>query len=183
MLEMIFQQVELKLMKSAAGREGRGREFSELGLGRLGEIDRAGQFAMTKCQLRPELPGERPHGVILGAGRDAQALVAFPARFRDQPAEQDGADVLAPCRGFHAEGDLGQQIVLRRMQLGRTADHAVDDVGDNHGAVLGAAGGVTLDEAVVEKAVETVVPACGSRASGGDRAEAAILPAGSSVRT
>jgi hypothetical protein len=47
------------------------------------------------------------------------------------------------------------------MQLGRTADHAVDDIGDNHGAVLGAAGGVTLNEAVVEKAVETVVPACG----------------------
>ena len=47
------------------------------------------------------------------------------------------------------------------MQLGRTADHAVDDVGDDHGAVLGTAGGVTLDKAVVEKAVETVVPAFG----------------------
>ncbi|MGY3649040.1 hypothetical protein ACVWW2_004331 [Bradyrhizobium sp. LM4.3] len=47
------------------------------------------------------------------------------------------------------------------MQLGCTADHAVDDVSDDHSAVLGTAGGVTLDKTVVEKTVETVVPASG----------------------
>ena len=74
MLEMIFQQVELKLSKSAAGREWRSREIRKLVFGRLGEIDRAGQFAMAELQMRAELPGERPHRVILGAGGDAQAL-------------------------------------------------------------------------------------------------------------
>lgn len=64
-------------------------------------------------------------------------------------------------RAVHAEGDLGQRIALGRMQLGRTADHAIDDIGDNNGAVLGTAGGVTLDKTVVEKTVEAVVPAFG----------------------
>ena len=47
------------------------------------------------------------------------------------------------------------------MQLGSTADHAINDIGDDHGAVLGTPGGVTFDKAVVEKTVEPVVPAFG----------------------
>ena len=111
--------------------------------------------------MRAKLFGKRTHGLILCARRDPQALETFPARFGDQAAEQHGADVLAAGGGFHAEGDLGQRIAFRRMQLGRTADHAIDDIGDDHGAVLGTARGVTLDETVVEKTVEAVVPAFG----------------------
>ena len=45
------------------------------------------------------------------------------------------------------------------MQFRGTAHRAVFDVGDDDGAVAGAFRGVSLDEAVVHEAMETVVTA------------------------
>ncbi len=61
-----------------------------------------------------------------------------------------------------AEGDLGQRIrrLIRRMQFRRAPHHAILDVGDDDGAVVGAFGGIALDEAVIHEAVESVMAAC-----------------------
>ena len=116
---------------------------------------------MAESQMRAELVGERLHRLVARAGGDAQILVALGVRFRDQLAEQDDADALPAHGRFHAERNLGHRIrrLLRRMQLGCAAHHAILDVGDDDGAVIGALFGVTLDEAVVHEAVEAIMAA------------------------
>src|SRR5205085_4636390 len=64
-------------------------------------------------------------------------------------------------RRFNAEGDFRQCIggLLRRMQLGSAAHHAIFDIGNDQRAVVGAFFGVTLDEAVVHEAMEAIMAA------------------------
>ena len=45
------------------------------------------------------------------------------------------------------------------MQFRRTAHHAVLDIGDDDGAIIGAFRGVALDEAVIHEAIEAVMSA------------------------
>ena len=116
---------------------------------------------MPEHELRAELVGKRPHRLVLRAGGDPQALVALGTRFRDQLAEQDTADTPPAHRPLDAERDLGKRIrrLVRRMQFGRAANHAVLEKGDDGRAVIGAFLGVALDEAVVHEAMETVAAA------------------------
>ena len=111
--------------------------------------------------MRAELAGERPHRLVLRAGGDPQGAIALGARFRDQLPEQDAADAVPSHGRFHAEGDLRQRVrrLLRRMQFRRAAHHAVLDIGDDDGAIVGAFRGVTLDKAVIHEAVEAIVAA------------------------
>ena len=46
------------------------------------------------------------------------------------------------------------------MQFRRAPHHTVLDVGDDDGAVVGAFGGIALDEAVIHEAMEAVMAAC-----------------------
>ena len=45
------------------------------------------------------------------------------------------------------------------MQFGRAAHHAILDIGDDDGAVVGAFFGVTLDKTVIHETMETVMAA------------------------
>src|SRR5437763_17143729 len=110
--------------------------------------------------MRAELSRERAHRIILRTGGDAQAAIAFPARFPDQTLEQQAADAAPPHAVLDAEGDLGKLAVrLRRMQLRRAAHQAVFHIGNDDGAVGGTSGSITLDETVIQDAVETIVTA------------------------
>ena len=111
--------------------------------------------------MRAELVGERPHRLVAGARGHAQRAVALPARFRDQPLEQDAADALAPHAFLDRKRDLRQFVLglLRRVQFGRAADDAVLHVGHDDGAIVGAAFGIALDETVIEISVKAVVAA------------------------
>jgi hypothetical protein len=126
------------------------------------QVDRAGGFAVAEGQIRAELVGQRPHRLVLRARGDPQGLVALRSRLRDQLLEQDAADAMPAHPRLDAEGDLGQRIrrLIRRMQFRRAPDHTILDVGDDDGAVVGAFGGIALDEAVIHEAVESVMAAC-----------------------
>ncbi len=63
---------------------------------------------MTKCQVRAEFLRQRPHRLILRAGRDPQGPITLGAGFRDQLFEQDAADALPAHARLDAEGDLGE---------------------------------------------------------------------------
>src|SRR5215470_3327358 len=116
---------------------------------------------MAEYQMGAKLGGERPHRVILPTGAHAQSAIALPACFRDQTLEQNAADTSAPDTWFDAEGDLGQAIrgLPRRMQFGRAANRAVFHIGHDDGAVVRASLGITLDETVIQKAVESIAAA------------------------
>jgi hypothetical protein len=63
---------------------------------------------VTECQLGAEFLGERPHRLVLRAGRDPQGAVTPGAGLRDQLFEQDAADAQPTLAGFDAKGDLGE---------------------------------------------------------------------------
>jgi len=70
---------------------------------------------------------------------------------------------LPPHARLDAESDLGLGIrgLIGRMQFRRAAYHAVLDVSDDDGAVVGAFGGVAFDEVVIHEAVKAIMPARG----------------------
>src|SRR5712672_4866098 len=111
--------------------------------------------------MRTELAGERPHRLVLRAGRDPQEVVTLRARFGDQLSEQDAADALASHAGLDAESDLRQRIrgLIGRMELRRAAYHAVLDVRNDDGAVVSAFRGITFDEIIIHEAVKAIVSA------------------------
>ena len=111
--------------------------------------------------MRAELAGERPHRLILRAGRDPQGAVAFRSGFRGQLFEQDAADALPSHARLNAESDLRQRVrgLIRRMQFRRAAHDAVLDIGDDHSAIVSAFGGIAFDEVVIHEAVEPVMTA------------------------
>jgi len=71
------------------------------------------------------------------------------------------ADALAPHTRLDAESDLRQCVggLIGRMQLSRAAHHAVLDIGDDDGTVVGAFRGITFDKTVIHEAVEAIMTA------------------------
>ena len=99
-------------------------------------LDLADDAAEVEAQLGVELARELLHALIVGEAGHVQRLDAAVARGQQRALEQRRADAVALPGLLDAEGGLGlaRERRAERAQLGRAAQHAVDEEAVHHGA-------------------------------------------------
>src|SRR5262249_58190165 len=126
---------------------------------RMRGLDLADDAAEIEAQLGVELARELLHAPIVGQARHVQQLVAAVARSQQRAREQRGADAEALPRPLDAERGLGLLVSAERAQLGRAAQHTVDEIAVDDGVEAQRHLHVAADEVVRHGAGETVAPA------------------------
>ena len=115
--------------------------------------------AGLNAQLGVEFPRELPHATVLGETKHMQPVDPPVAGREQEVFEQRRSHALAlPCP-LDAQGHLGVARRLEQAQLGRAAQHAVDEeTVDDRAAECGGLA-VSPDEVVRNGAAEPIAPA------------------------
>ena len=106
---------------------------TDSGVGRA-RRDLADHVAEIEAQLGCEFARELLHAAVVGEAGHVQRLDAAVAGGEQRAVEQRRADAVALPLGFDGEGGLGlaRERGPERAQLGRAAQHAVDEEAVDH---------------------------------------------------